>query len=68
MVQKTFSGFGKRTGTMTSNNTGILEQSFEHYRISFLKEGGPTSIGDIVMWRSPLTAQSKQKGYPLGAT
>jgi len=35
MVQESFSGFCKRTATMPSHGSRILEQSFEHSRISF---------------------------------
>jgi hypothetical protein len=37
MVQESFSGFCKRTATLPSDDSGILEQSFEHSRISFWK-------------------------------
>ena len=35
VVQESFSGFRKRTITMPSDDSRILEQSFEHNRISF---------------------------------
>ena len=39
MVQESFSGFCKRTATLPSDDSRILEQSFEHSRISFWNRG-----------------------------
>src|SRR5712691_3456176 len=48
MIQESFSGFCKRTATMPSDDSRILEQSFEHSRIS-LKRGGGRLVSTICL-------------------